>query len=343
VRRRLRRPANRHSTLPNPSAAARRWAPGISGLTLAPLVFVLVAGSALLHITWNILLKTAGDPLRAAAIGMATSSLVFCPTVLVAWVLVGQPAVAPKTIALGLASGLLQTVYFASLAAAYRRGDLSVVYPLARGSAPLIAVLIGVTLLGERLQPVGWAGVALLLVGMLLLGRPWRHLRASGREGNGAAWFALLTGVAIAGYSAVDLVGVRGTQPWMYAGIIWGTGTAFLMAYVWFHRQVQGRLPGRAAKHPAFVDATEVAVPVATRRAAVGGLITLLAYGLILVAFSVAPLTAVAPLRESAIVLAATWGAFRLGETSGQLDSFRRVACAGLIVVGAILLAIEPR
>jgi multidrug transporter EmrE-like cation transporter len=300
-----------------------------------PFVFVLVAGAAVLHVTWNVLLKTAGDPLRAAAVGLATAAAVLCPTALVAWFLVGRPPIPTETLVLSVVSGLIEAIYFALLAAAYRRGDLSLVYPIARGSAPLLAVAIGVVLLGERLGPVGYLGVAALLVGLLSLQRPWRYLRASGRESGGAAGFAVLTGIAIAAYSAVDRVGVRGTQPWIYAGLIWVSGTVFLWAYVWFYRrQVASRVLSGAA------EPTANAV-FSNRRAGFGGLITLGAYMMILVAFTVAPLTAVAPLRESAIVLASGWGSFRLREAADRPDALRRLASAGLVVIGAIMLAFD--
>lgn len=300
-----------------------------------PFVFVLVAGAAVLHVTWNVLLKTAGDPLRAAAVGMATAAAVVCPTALVWWLAVGRPAIPTQTLVLSVVSGVLEAIYFAFLAAAYRRGDLSLVYPLARGSAPLLAVAIGVVLLGERLGPVGYLGVGALLVGLLSLQRPWRYLRASGREGGGAAGFAVLTGIAIASYSAVDRVGVRGTEPLLYAGLIWASCAIFLWAYVWFYRrQVAGRVAsGTAGPAP---DAG-----FSNRRAGIGGLITLGAYLMILVAFTVAPLTAVAPLRESAIVLASGWGSFRLREAADRPEALRRLTAAGLVVVGAILLALD--
>jgi drug/metabolite transporter (DMT)-like permease len=298
-----------------------------------PLVFVLVAGAAVLHVTWNVLLKTAGDPLRAAAVGMVTAAAVICPTALVAWLIVGRPAIPTETIVLSVVSGALEALYFAFLASAYRRGDLSLVYPLARGTAPLLAVAIGVVLLNERLGPVGYAGVAALLAGLLSLQRPWRYLRASGREHGGAAGFALLTGITIASYSAVDRVGVRGTEPWIYAGLIWASCTVFLWGYVWVYRRQQA---------PAVVaEGGADPAPFSSLRAGFGGLMTLAAYLLILVAFTVAPLTAVAPLRESAIVLASGWGAFRLREAADRSDAFRRIGSAGLVVFGAILLAID--
>ena len=293
-----------------------------------PLVFVLVACAAVLHVTWNVLLKTAGDPLRAAAVGMGAAAAVICPAAIAIWLATGRPAIPSETLALSVVSGVLEAMYFAFLASAYRRGDLSLVYPLARGTAPLLAVAAGVLVLGERLGPVGYLGVAALLVGLLSLQRPWRYLHASGRESSGAAGFALLTGVTIAAYSAVDRVGVRGTTPWIYAGLIWASCVVFLWGYVLVYRS---RRPGAADDAPAFSNP----------RAAVGGLITLGAYLLILGAFTVAPLTAVAPLRESAIVLASGWGSLRLREAKDRTDAVRRIGAAGLVLLGALLLALD--
>jgi uncharacterized membrane protein len=295
-----------------------------------PLVFLLVAGAAVLHVTWNVLLKTAGDPLRAAAVGMGTAAAVICPVAAVYWLAVGRPFVSAETLGLSVASGALEALYFAFLASAYRRGDLSLVYPLARGTAPLLAVAIGVVLLNERLGPIGYLGVAALLTGLLTLQRPWQYLSAAGRASGGAAGFALLTGITIASYSAVDRVGVRGTTPLIYAGLIWASCSVFLWGYVWVYRRRQ------AAPEP---DAE--AVSFSSRRAGIGGLITLGAYLMILVAFTVAPLTAVAPLRESAIVLASGWGAFRLREAADRGDALRRIGSAGLVLVGALLLAFD--
>jgi uncharacterized membrane protein len=336
-----------------------------------PLVFVLVAGAAVLHVTWNILLKTAGDPLRAAGVGMATAAVALCPVALVGWLVAGRPAIPAETLLLSVVSGALEAMYFSFLAAAYRRGDLSLVYPLARGTAPLLAVLIGVVLLGERLGPIGFVGVGCLLVGLLALQRPWRYLRASGREGGGAAGFALLTGITIASYSAVDRVAVRGTEPWIYAGLIWASCTVFLWAYIALERRrvllrgpvavaAGGGAGAGSAGFGAAVAGTSgtsgTSGPGSTssasfggsdpqafdpRRAGVGGLITLAAYLLILVAFTVAPLTAVAPLRESAIVLASGWGAIRLREGADRGDIARRLGSAALVVAGAVLLAID--
>jgi uncharacterized membrane protein len=294
-----------------------------------PLVFVLVAGSAVLHVAWNVVLKTASDPLRAATIGMTTAAALIVPAAVIGWIANGARPVPTEAFVLGGVSGVLEAAYFAFLAAAYRRGDLSVVYPIARGTAPLLAVAVGVVVLEERLGPEGFAGVAFLLVGLLMLQRPWRFFGRTSAEGgfDPAVGFALLTGVMIASYSAVDRVGSRVVEPWLYAGLIWAAGVVFLWAWV--------LVSGQTARWRTDTE------PFDTRRAAFGGLITLAAYLLILVAFSVAPLTAVAPLRESAIVLASGWGTLRLGEGGDRGEAVRRIGASALVVAGAVLLALD--
>jgi drug/metabolite transporter (DMT)-like permease len=293
-----------------------------------PLVVAVVLLAALLHVVWNVLLKTAGEPLRTAAVGVLAASLVILPAAAVAWLATGGPAVPAEAVVLAAASGAIETLYFVLLAAAYRRGDLSIVYPTARGTAPLLAVAIGVVVLGERLGPVGFAGVVALLAGILILQRPWRGLRpgADPRE-RAATLFAIGTGVCIAAYSAVDRVGVRETEPWLYAALIWAFMAFGLVGWV----VLVSRPVGRSGL------LSGVDVP----RAAAGGLLTLFAYGLILLAFTVAPLSAVAPLRESAVVLASGWGALRLGEAADRRDAARRILASVLVVVGIGLLVID--
>jgi uncharacterized membrane protein len=304
-----------------------------------PFVIGLVAISAVLHVAWNVRLKTAGDPLRAATIGMLAASVGIVPAGVVAWWVSGAPPLPLEGIALGIASGVVEAVYFVFLAAAYRRGDLSVVYPLARGTAPLLAVVIGVGLLGERLGLGGSLGVVALLAGFLWLQRPWRvlamaHGRSAGPRAGRAGHagrrpvdtsilFALATGVTIATYTAMDRVGVRLIEPLPYAAILWATSCVALLLWIAF---VAG---GDLFRHG----------PVDTRHAVVGGWMTLGAYLCVLVALSVAPLSGVAPLRESATVFAAAWGSVRMGEAADRTEVGRRVGASVLIVGGALLLA----
>ncbi len=297
-----------------------------------PFIIGLVAVSALLHVAWNIRLKTAGDPLRTATVGMLAASIGIVPVGIAAWLLAGQPEIPALGIALGLISGTVEAAYFILLSAAYRRGDLSVVYPIARGTAPLLAVAVGVGLLGERLGAAGSLGVAALLAGFLVLQRPWRALSAR-RSGTGGGFdpaigFALATGVTIATYSALDRVGTRLIDPLPYAAILWVTTSVVLVLWVRFVARSGAVLGGGAAE---------------VRHAAVGGWLTLGAYVLILFALSVAPLSGVAPLRESATVFAAAWGSVRLGEAVSRREAGRRIGASLLIVGGAILLAVGDR
>lgn len=291
---------------------------------------VLVIVAAVLHAGWNVLLKTSADPLRTAVRLQAIGTAVLVPIAVVAWVANGRPAPEPAGVLLALGSGVLEAIYFLCLAAAYSRGDLSLVYPLARGSAPLLSILIGIGLLGERLGLPAAAGVACLVTGILLVARPWRALRAAGREHRGAIGFALATGVSIAAYSAVDRVGVRILEPWLYGAFLAVFATVILAVAV-----LIGRRSG-------FLTTPEVAArPTPVWRDGLAGVLSLTAYLLILFAYSMAPLAAVAPLRESGIVLAAAWGAVRLGESARGREAALRIGAAGLVVLGAVLLAVS--
>ena len=301
---------------------------------MSPFIVGLVAVSGVLHVAWNVRLKTAGDPLRAATIGMLAAAVGIVPGGVVVWWLEGAATLPVEGVALGVASGFVEAAYFILLAAAYRRGDLSVVYPLARGTAPLLAVVIGVGLLNERLGQAGSLGVVALLAGFLWLQRPWRALslaRHPTRPGasrraalDTAVPFALATGVMIAAYTTIDRIGTRLIDPVPYAAILWATCSIVLAVWVAF---VAG---GDLLRHGRD----------AARRAAVGGWLTLAAYLCILGALSVAPLSGVAPLRESATVVAAAWGSVRMGEAADRAEVGRRVGASALIVGGALLLAL---
>ncbi len=212
--------------------------------------------------------------------------------------LVGAVAMSPcrsRASCSGVASGVVEAAYFILLSAAYRRGDLSVVYPVARGTAPLLAVVIGV---GRARRAARRGGVdrgrrCCSPGSSCSSGRGGRS-RWRGRVGEGGGWrrpggrsrarkaaadsailFALATGVMIATYTAIDRVGTRQIDVVAYAAILWVTCSVVLVAWVAF---VAG---GDLLRYG----------PEAARRAAVGGLLTLVAYLCILVALSVAPLS----------------------------------------------------
>jgi uncharacterized membrane protein len=293
-----------------------------------PAALVAIALAAVLHAAWNILLKGAGDPLRTATVGVAASSAILVPLVAVGW-LVLAPSIPPEAWLIGMISGAVEVAYFVFLAAAFRRGDLSVVYPLARGTAPLLAVAIGVVVLGERLAPVAWLGVGLLVAGLLVVQRPWRLLRAAAaRDDRLAAGFALLTGAMIASYSALDRVGVQLAPAWFYAGILWPVCAIGLVVVAWLRPRIAGG---------AYAPPDE---PLDVPRAVVGGLLTFTAYGFVLFALSRAPLVIVAPLRESAVLLTSAWGVVRLREVTGRAEVSLRLVGSVLVLAGAAALAV---
>jgi drug/metabolite transporter (DMT)-like permease len=196
---------------------------------------------------------------------------------------------------------VLEVTYLWLLAAAYRRGELSAVYPIARGTAPLLAVIAGLGLLNEKLSALQLAGVGLLLLGILTV----TLSQATGR----ATVPALLTGVAIAAYTAIDRVGVRLTTPWLYGWLL----IVLMVVGIYVSKWVAARLPvtRRLARQ-------ELVAPPAMGRAqaVLIGVFMWSGYLLVLWALSLAPLSVVAPVRESSVVGVAVWGVWRLRERS---------------------------
>jgi drug/metabolite transporter (DMT)-like permease len=276
---------------------------------LAVLPLVLLA--AVFHGAWNALLKASENPLSLATRALTWGTLVSLPPVAIAWIATGRPGLPLAGSLLAIASALLELIYFITLSMAYRRGELSVVYPIARGTAPVLAVLVGLLLLGERLHPAAGLGVIALIAGMWAVRRP--------TAAGSALWPALLTGVLIAAYSSLDRIGVRLGPPWLYAWVLWFFAAIFLNALTTIRRIPKSRLTDEP-----------------TLSLAVGALMTG-SYFMVLFALSVAPLAIIAPLRESAIVLVTAWGIWRLGERRG---AWLRLAGALAIVGGIALLTI---
>ena len=270
--------------------------------------------AAAMHGTWNVLVKVSADPLvtfyRSTLMGAAIMTI---PAAVACFVF--HPAFNLSALAFLSASAAFEVAYMWLLATAYGRGEISVVYPIARGSAPLLAVGIGLTLLDEHLSAAQLIGVALLLVGILAVTLP----QTSGR----ATVPALLTGVAIASYTAIDRVGVRLTSPWLYGWILIVLMAAGMAVSLW----VAGRFGGRR----------DPAKAIDWRMAAAIGVISWGAYLLVLVALYLAPLAIVAPVRETAVVAVAIWGVWRLGERKAAPI---KLAGAASTLLGVVLLAV---
>ncbi len=286
---------------------------------------LLVLTSSIFHVAWNSLVKTSGDPLATSTRAVGLGVLAVSPVALVAWIATGQPTLTPTGWLVALLSGIVSAAYFVPLSAAYRRGALSSVYPVARGTGALLGVVIGVAILGERLAPAGTLGIVLLLGGTLTA--------AAATASRSTIAPALLAGCAVAGYSALDRVGVRTGPAWLYAWALWAVCAIGLQAWrrmlLW--RDARAARAGRLAA---------IAFPVAgdadLRRALIAGLLIIGTYMLILLAFQIAPLAGVAPLREATTILAAAWGVIALGERE---RAGVRLAAAAAVGVGAILLA----
>jgi drug/metabolite transporter (DMT)-like permease len=279
-------------------------------VVLFAVVLALVA--AAMHGTWNVLMKTSADPLITIYRSTLAGAVIMTPFALVAWALL-HPAVEAQALVCVLVSGALEVAYMWLLATAYARGELSVVYPIARGSAPLLAVAIGIGILGERLAAAQLAGVCLLLAGILAVTIP----QSSGR----ATLPALMTGVAIASYTAIDSVGVRYAAPWFYGWLL----IVVMAAGMTLTLGVAGRFGNRRP-----------AGSISWRMAAAIGVIMWSAYLLVLLALSLAPLAIVAPVRELAIVGVAAWGVWRLGEHQA---AGLKLAGAASTLLGVALLA----
>jgi drug/metabolite transporter (DMT)-like permease len=244
------------------------------------------------------------------------AALIATPVTAGAWLLTGRPGLSAPAIGWCLLSASLELTYLWLLSTAYRRGELSVVYPIARGSAPLLAVIVGLGLLQERLTGVQLAGVGILLLGILAVALP--------QSGGRATLPALLTGVAIASYTAVDRVGVRLATPWLYGWLLVIVLAAAIPVSMW----VAGRLtPAREAN---------VTGQLSRSRATVIGIFLWGGYLLVLWALSLAPLSVVAPVRETAVVGVAVWGVWRLRESKGAA---LKLSGAFATLVGIALLA----
>ena len=273
--------------------------------------------AAVLHGTWNVLVKVSADPITTFRRVTLTSALVATIALVPAWLVFGRPALSPAAAGLCLASSALETTYLWLLSTAYRRGELSAVYPIARGSAPLLSVLVGLLILGERLTAPQLAGVALLLIGILAV----TLSQATGR----ATVPALLTGVAIAAYTSLDRVGVRLATPWFYAWLLFALMAVELPLSLWVASKLGLYRAAGGAAGPRWGQATII------------GAFMWAGYFLVLYALSFAPLAVVAPVREIAIVAVAVWGVWRLGERG---RAGMKLSGALATLVGVALLAV---
>lgn len=270
---------------------------------LTPLAIVLVLSAAVLHASWNALLRGGADRTQSMLVMNVTVGVTGLAMLAVA----GLPASASAPYV--IASGLIHLVYNALLVRMYRSGDLGETYPVARGSSPALVAFGGSLFAGEWTGLIGTVGIGLVCAGIFMLAAAKGRLK----EMNLPA--ALATGVSIATYTVVDGIGVRASGNWVaYTG---GMFAFFLAVPLWYLARRQ-----RAV----------FAAPMAeVGKAASGGLISLVAYGAIIWAMQASPMGAVSALRETSVVFAALLGTVFLGE---RLTGSRIVAIC-IIAAGA--------
>jgi drug/metabolite transporter (DMT)-like permease len=273
-------------------------------------VMAIVLFSALLHASWNALVRSAADKF------LSTVQIVCGAGALALVLLPGLPLPATASWLHLAASALIHVVYFSLVALSYRGTDLSFAYPLMRGTAPALAALAAVWLLGETLQPGNWLGIALICGGVLsLAGSAWRH----GMRHPAAVLSALGNAGVIALYTLVDGQGARlSGHAFSYTAWVFLLTAGLMLALTTVLR-------GRAGLRP---------TPDAWRTGLLGGAGTLGAYSLALWAMTQAPIATVAALRETSIVFAALIGVLFLKEPMGRLRLLAvLLVCAGAVAI----------
>jgi drug/metabolite transporter (DMT)-like permease len=275
-----------------------------------PLALALVLLSATLHATWNLLIARSRDTDVTTAVAVPIGALIFLPFALPTW------RVEPEAWPFLVTSMVLELVYLALLSAAYGRADLSLIYPLARGLAPVIVLIFGTLVLGLTNSPGEVVGVLAVGAGVLLV-------RGLGRGASRSAdWpstlLALAVAATIATYTLVDRQGLQYASPTAY--VVLALGPPGLL-YLGLVARRRGLAVTRAQVRPltAFV-----------------GLAMFVGYGAALAALTIAPPASVAAARESSIVIATVMAAAFLHERVGP----RRFAGSILVVVGVALLAL---
>ena len=222
-----------------------------------------------------------------------------------------------------LASGLAEVAYFVSMGKAYQTGDLSVAYPLARGSAPLFIVLWATLFLREQLTTLGLMGILLIAGGLYLINaHSWRDLWKPLRQlANPSSRWALLTGLCISVYSVIDKVGTKYVPTFTYIYLV------ILVTFLAFTLGIL--LGGKRASIAAEWRANKVGILVA-------GVADLLTYYLVLLAMRFSYVSYVGSVREMSVVLGAFLGSALLGEGYGRI----RILASVLVFLGILLIGV---
>ena len=291
-------------------------------MPLSALALVILAG--FIHACWNIAAKKAGGDVRFSFFCSMVMMVFWAPVgVWLAWQ--QMPAWGALEYSLVVASALAHTIYFIVLLRGYRKADLTVVYPLARGSGPLLSSMVAIVFLGEHISALGFSGIAAVVAGVFLIaGGPGLFRNSHDAEKHKrirkGMFYGVLTGVFIATYTVIDGYAVKIVfmSPILvdYIGNL--ARLAFLLPPVLRDPQEARGLWLKQWKYASFV-----------------GIISPISYVLVLYAMQVAPLSHVAPAREVSMLFAALLG----GQLLGEGDRVARILGAVCIGYGVMALA----
>ncbi|MGB7205201.1 MAG: DMT family transporter [Anderseniella sp.] len=269
----------------------------------------LVLFSALLHASWNAMLKALDD--RAGVLGAVSLAHALVGVLLIALSPIPDRASWPSI----FISTIVHYGYYLLLFRAYLHGDLSQVYPISRGIAPAFVAFAALLIIGETLSPLGWFGLAAISAGICLLAM----LRGAVKAPGSTIMLALLLGVCIGSYSVADGIGVR----------LAGTATGYMGWLFLFEAPVPLVIAlHRRSKQGHFEPRTLIL-------GLLGGVASVTAYGLVLYVKTIAPLGAVSALRESSVIIAALIGVVMFGERPWQ----GRLVAAVIVAVGIVAVS----
>ena len=281
----------------------------------------IVLASAFLHSTWNYLLKKSQRKIAFIWLLLLVSAVILIPMFLFFW----PKVVISKTGWICVvATGILHALYFWFMGGAYERGDLSLVYPLARGSGPLFVPFLAVGLLHEQLSIFGVTGITLVIFGIYVI-----HLRSFSRQSfldpflamrGGASIWALCTGCAIAGYSLVDKIGVSLVPPPVYIYLMLVITWLLLTPYVFVKERMWLNEEWNLNKGAIII----------------AGFLSPFTYLMILFAFKISKVSYVVAVREVSIVFSTLYGIFWLKEKHGK----QKIAGGILIALGVIFIGV---
>jgi drug/metabolite transporter (DMT)-like permease len=279
---------------------------------------ILILAAAVIHATWNLINKQASGHATFTWIVAVLSAFFYAPAT-IAILEIWQIKLGLLEIGMMAGSAALHTAYFLLLNQGYRVGDLSLVYPLARGTGPLLSSVAAILFLGERPSMIAVAGALLIIGGVVILTGNIARLVQSGSRS--AAAYALVTGLFIAGYTLWDKQAV---SRFAITPIVldWGANVGRALLLTPFALQYSEKTIEEWREHKYEAISIAILIP--------------LSYILVLTAMSFTPVSYVAPAREISILIGTAMGARLLAEG----DATRRLAAASAMVIGIVGLAI---